>query len=67
MWLYFNIISETRLISLIQICFPAESFPESSSAKIWSIESLPGEKRLNFLPPQQYYIIILIPGKVQSH
>ena len=32
---------------------PAESTPESSPVKIPSVKSLPGEKRLDFLPPRQ--------------
>ena len=31
---------------------PAESTPESSPVKIFSVKSLPGEKRLDSLPPQ---------------
>ena len=38
------------------LSIPAESTPESSPVKIWSVKSLPSEKRLNFLPPQQFYI-----------
>ena len=43
---------------------PAESTPESSPVKICSLKSLPGETRLDFLPPQQYYITYLTPGKI---
>ena len=41
----------------------SESTPEGSSMKIWSVKSLPGEKRLEFLPPWQYCIWYFTPGK----
>ena len=34
----------------------AESNADNSPVKIWSVKSLPGEKGLSFLSPQQYYI-----------
>ena len=43
---------------------PAESTPESSPVKICSLKSLPGETRLDFLPPRQYCITYLTPGKI---
>ena len=33
---------------------PAKSTPESFPEKIWSVKSLPGKKRLDFLSPLQY-------------
>ena len=46
---------------------PAESTPESSSVKNWSVKSLPGEKWLDFLPPQQYCIAYFTPEKIPHH
>ena len=41
----------------------AESTPESSPVKIMSVKSLPGEKRLDILPPRQYCITYFTPKK----
>ena len=49
----FNCIPHELLITKMDantpyLITPAESTPESSSVKIWSVKSLPGEKRLDF-------------------
>ena len=46
---------------------PAESTLEKSPVKICSVKSLPGEKRLDFLPPRQYCITYFTQGKVPHH
>ena len=46
---------------------PAESTPESSPVKICSVKSLPGEKRLDSLPPKQYCITYFTPAKIPHH
>ena len=46
---------------------PAESTLEKSPVKICSVKSLPGEKRLGFLPPRQYCITYFTQGKVPHH
>ena len=56
------LISSALLLSIrLPILTPclstsAESTPENFPMKIWSVKSLPGEKRLGFLHPRQYYI-----------
>ena len=46
---------------------PAESTPEKSPVKICSVQSLPGEKCLDFLPPRQNYITYFTPRKILHH
>ena len=46
---------------------PAESTPESSPVKICFVKLLPGEKRLDFLPPRQYCITYFPPEKIPNH
>ena len=46
---------------------PAESNPEISPVKICSVKSLPGEKRLDFLPPRQYCITYFTPENIPHH
>ena len=42
---------------------PDESTPDSSLVEIWSVKVLPGVKRLDNLPPQQYCITYFTPEK----
>ena len=46
---------------------PAESNPEISPVKICSVKSFPSEKRLDFLPPRQYYITYFTPENIPHH
>ena len=59
----------TKMLTSFTSCLstPAESNPESSPVEICSVKLLPGEKRLDFLPPRQYCITYFTPGKIRHH